>query len=288
MDSVSTYTHQYIAVNGTRLHYLEWRSPGPPLVILHGNSHCGGVYAPLGDRLAPDFSVLAMDLRGHGLADKPDEYGWAFLRDDIIGMLEARDLHDVVFVSHSRGGGVSLLVAAACPDRVRGVVAYEPTVPIRIGQPQPPADWSRRLTDRALGRRATFPSRQGMYDHFRDRGAFAGWRDEFLRAFVEHGGVDRDDGTVELACPTRVEALLYQATYDVGAWEAVKPSSVPVLLVFGERGGRVGDGRDPVSPVRAMFPRCESIVLPGCTHSGPMEHPEVFEQVIRNFAALLP
>jgi len=46
-----------------------------------------------------------------------------------------------------------------------------------------------------------------------------------------------------------------------------------------------GEGRDPTAPIRTMFPRTETLVLTDCTHSGPMEHPELLEEAIRQFAA---
>jgi pimeloyl-ACP methyl ester carboxylesterase len=33
-----------------------------------------------------------------------------------------------------------------------------------------------------------------------------------------------------------------------------------------------------------MFPRAEMVMMPGATHTGPMEQPEWFEQRIREFA----
>src|SRR6266545_3579870 len=126
------FESRFIDVDGTRLHYLHWQASGPPILIIHGNTHAGGVYAPLGARLASDFEVLAMDLRGHGLSDKPDDYSWSAFRNDVMGLLDKLDLRDLVIVAHSRGGGVTLLSAAARPDRVRGVVAYEPTLPPSI------------------------------------------------------------------------------------------------------------------------------------------------------------
>jgi pimeloyl-ACP methyl ester carboxylesterase len=62
-----SYESRFVQVNGVRLHYLEWPSDSPPLLIIHGNGHSGGVFAPLAERLAGEFRVFALDLRGHGL-----------------------------------------------------------------------------------------------------------------------------------------------------------------------------------------------------------------------------
>src|SRR5687767_4893473 len=106
-----SYRSEFLEVNGVRIHYLRWRSDKPPILIVHGNTHCGGVYAPLAERLSSDFDVIAMDLRGHGLSDKADTYSWAALRDDCLGIIDQLDLKDLAFVAHSRGGGAALLSA---------------------------------------------------------------------------------------------------------------------------------------------------------------------------------
>jgi pimeloyl-ACP methyl ester carboxylesterase len=287
-----TYTSEFRTVNGVDLHFLHWRSRRPPLVILHGNGHCGGVYAPLGEALAPDFDVYAVDLRGHGSSSKAESYSWDDLRDDVLGLIDALQLEKVLFASHSRGGGVSLLAAAKAPDRVRAAVVYEPTVPFwgfaRGAPGSGPPSRGPRMAWGVLERRSTFPDRQEMYRHFKGRGLFKDWRDDFLRAYVEYGSLEKEDGTLELACPPAVEAMLYEAAADTSEWEKISDCPVPVLAIYGERGGRIGEGRDPVAPIRRMFPRCVSLVMPDATHSGPMEHPEAFERAIREFATQIP
>ena len=274
-------TSEFIETNGIRLHYLQWGEARPPLIILHGNGHCGGVYQPLAEKLATDFRVLAVDLRGHGLSDKPDSYAWHELREDVLGVVEALDLRDGLLVGHSRGGGVSLLAAAKAPGRFRGVLAYEPSVPRLFTNP----DRMLEVAARTENRRSTFATRQEMYDHFRDRGAFKGWREEYLRAYVRHGAIELASGGVALASPPHVEAQVYRALIDRRAWDENQGSPVPVRVIFGERGARLQQDADPVAALRTMFHTVETQVLPDCTHSGPMEHPDSFEAAIRDFSA---
>lgn len=282
---------RFIEVDGTRLHYLYWESDGPPLLIIHGNTHAGGVYEPLGDRLSSDFEVLALDLRGHGLSDKPDDYSWTAFRHNVTGLLDQLNLHDVVIVAHSRGGGVTLLSAAARPDRVRGVVAFEQTLPLSISRAMSSTETPEARAAAAIAtaerRRTTFPSRDNVYNHFKGRGAFKDWQDEYLRAFVRHCVVDSEGGGVELASPTRVEALLYAAMVKMDAWEDMTACEVPLLTIFGEHGSRMGPGRDPIGAVKQFFPNTKAEVMPNASHSGPMEYPELFESLARGFIAAL-
>lgn len=277
---------RFAAVNGTRLHYLEGKGEGQPFVFLHGNSNCGGVWAPLAEKLnAQGSRVIAVDLKGHGLSDKPRSgYDWASMRDDIVGLLEQLDLRSVVLVGHSRGGGISLLTGAALPDRVDRVVVFEPTLPMALNLPPGVVPQRRApntaLTDRALRRRTKFDSRQHLFDYYRVRDAFKDWREDYLRTYVEHCAAVMPDGTVELLCPPWVEASLYEAMPDIGPWADVSSPGLPVRVVFGARSGRVREGRDPIAGLRPRFPRVELVVMEDASHFGPMEHPDVFERLV--------
>jgi pimeloyl-ACP methyl ester carboxylesterase len=252
------------------------------LLIIHGNGHSGGLYAPLADHLSSSFRVLTLDLRGHGLSEKPASYTWADFRDDVVGVIDCLALEGLLIVAHSRGAGVALLAGAARPGAVRGVVAYEPTIPSdaplqsRIGG----------IVERTLARRARFASRDDMYRHFRGRGAFKDWQEEFLRAYVEHCAIDSAGGGVELANPVEVEARLYENMLDATEWRGIEGCRVPLLTVYGDRGARAGDA-DPIANLRPYFPNARVRFQAESSHSGPMEHPELFEQAIREFAAEL-
>jgi pimeloyl-ACP methyl ester carboxylesterase len=282
----------HTATNGTSLHHLRWGDGEPTVLMLHGNSHCGGVWAPLAERLAAaGDTVIAVDLRGHGGSDKPDSrYDWGTLRDDLLGFLETMDLRDIVLVAHSRGGAVSLLVGAAVPERVRGVMAFEPSAPAWQPMTDVPAGFAGRtsvLAERALKRRAVFASREQLLDHWRGRPAFREWQEAYLRAYVEYGTTDCEDGSVELSCPPWVEARLYEALLDPSAWAGVYAPELPVLIVYGERSGRLSPGRDPAAALRPLFPRLETEVMAGATHFGPMEQPDRFEQAFHAFVSRL-
>jgi pimeloyl-ACP methyl ester carboxylesterase len=280
-----TYSSEFVESNGIRLHYLRWASGGPPLVIVHGNTHCGGVYEPLAERLSPEYEVYALDLRGHGLSDKGDSYSWKMLRDDLVGMLDALDLRNVLLVAHSRGGGACLLAAAMRPERVRGVVGYEPNVPLQLWHDENTDDRVRDLVARAARRRSTWPDREAMYGHFLGRGAFKDWQDEYLRAFVRHAAVDLPDGTIGLASPTFVEGEMYKEIFNFEEWKKVEACPVPALAIYGTDSGRMKAGEDPVSELRKLFLHVDLRTMGNATHSGPMEHPDAFERFIRDFAA---
>jgi pimeloyl-ACP methyl ester carboxylesterase/predicted glycosyltransferase len=81
--------------------------------------------------LSRHFRVVIFDGRGNGLSDRPDEesaYADAEFIADSVGVLDAAGVDGALLVGMSCGGRYGLAVAAAHPDRVRGVVALAPSV----------------------------------------------------------------------------------------------------------------------------------------------------------------
>jgi pimeloyl-ACP methyl ester carboxylesterase len=100
----------------------------PPLVLLHALGEDATSWDAVAERLAPHFSLYALDLRGHGASDRPGEYSHELIRDDVVGVLDVLGLRDVVLVGHSLGGAVAYLVTFQRPELV-GRLVVEDVVP---------------------------------------------------------------------------------------------------------------------------------------------------------------
>src|SRR3954447_17892488 len=95
---------------------------GQPVVLLHGLGDSGTEWAPVLDGLAAAFRVFVLDLRGHGNSDRPGDYSFEWMRDDVLGFWDAVPLERVALVGHSMGAVVAVLVAQAAPERVTHLV----------------------------------------------------------------------------------------------------------------------------------------------------------------------
>jgi non-heme chloroperoxidase len=87
--------HSITGGGGTRLHLIEAGNPrGQAIVFIHGLSQCSLQWSrQLNSDLARDFRLIALDLRGHGLSDRPREgyensRMWADDLDAVIGELD--------------------------------------------------------------------------------------------------------------------------------------------------------------------------------------------------------
>jgi pimeloyl-ACP methyl ester carboxylesterase len=107
----------YALLGDLRFHYRHCGPPGgAPVVLLHGlasNARIWDFVAPL---LGRARRALALDQRGHGLTDKPDDgYDFAAISADLGAFIQALDLERPVVVGHSWGASVALYYAATRP-----------------------------------------------------------------------------------------------------------------------------------------------------------------------------
>lgn len=95
----------------------------PPVLLLHGWAGSRRTFAPLLPLVARHVRTIAVDLRGHGDADKPATgYDLPALATDVVAVLDALGMDHAVLVGASSGGYLAQQVAVSAPDRVAGLV----------------------------------------------------------------------------------------------------------------------------------------------------------------------
>src|SRR6266571_1536004 len=104
---------------------------GEPVVLLHGWTASLYMYRHVLALLpSSGLRVLAPDLRGFGLADKPvtpDAYTLDAYLADTAALLDALRLDRVALVGQSMGGGIALQFALRMPARLTRLVLINPT-----------------------------------------------------------------------------------------------------------------------------------------------------------------
>ncbi len=92
----------FVDANGIRLHYLDWGGEGPVLLFLAGMGCSAHIFSQFAPRFIDSFHVLAVDRRGHGDSDYPDNgYDVQSLTADLRGLLDALKIERVILVGHS-------------------------------------------------------------------------------------------------------------------------------------------------------------------------------------------
>src|SRR6201985_1795984 len=113
----------------TRLHVHRFGPIGPVrLLALHGLTGHGQRWGTLADQHLPEIAVAAPDLIGHGRSSWAAPWTMEANVAALTELLEATADDPVVVVAHSFGSAVAMHLAAACPDRVAGLVLLDPAI----------------------------------------------------------------------------------------------------------------------------------------------------------------
>ena len=102
------------------------------MVLLHGFGSCSFLWRAVAPRLADaGYTVLAIDLMGHGESDRPPEisYSLGAQAEYVARALTALRLGEVSIVGQDMGALVGLLLAAQRPERAARLALLEPLDP---------------------------------------------------------------------------------------------------------------------------------------------------------------
>lgn len=182
--------NKFVETNGIRLHYLEQGTEGPVLLLMHGltanaNAFDGLIKAGLSNT----FRVLSVDLRGRGLSSCPDKgYTMKEHADDIIGMLDALNIRQVIVAGHSFGGFLGLYLSVYFPERISRLIMLDAAVHMH---PQ-----TKEMLGPALSRLdQVFPSFDVYLDKVKQAPYLTFW-DEAMWSYYRADVKDLPDGTV--------------------------------------------------------------------------------------------
>ena len=111
-----------ITINGLDFHYRDWGGSGRSLVLLHGLASTCRIWDLVAPILSEDYSVVALDQRGHGESAKPEEgYHFAAVAHDLLGFIRGTGLDRPIIVGHYWGGDVALEFSVAYPSAASGL-----------------------------------------------------------------------------------------------------------------------------------------------------------------------
>jgi pimeloyl-ACP methyl ester carboxylesterase len=108
--------------NGVKIAYVV-EGQGQPVVLIHGWLSSAGINWALpgiSALLAKNYQVIALDVRGHGLSDKPtteEAYG-PELVEDVVRLLDHLKIDKAHIVGYSMGGIIAGAFIAKHQDRV--------------------------------------------------------------------------------------------------------------------------------------------------------------------------
>lgn len=117
----------YVKVYDVNLHYIT-EGEGELMLFLHGFPYFWYNWHHQLKEFSKDYRVVAVDMRGYNLSDKPDKvssYDLSVLVEDVKQLIEAFGEKDCVLVAHDWGGAVAWTLAYTNPEYVKKLIMFD-------------------------------------------------------------------------------------------------------------------------------------------------------------------
>lgn len=122
MERAAGIQYRFFTIHGYRRAFLS-AGQGPPLLLIHGIGDSSSTWLSVVESFATEFTVIAPDLLGHGLSDKPRaDYSVAAYANGMRDLLSVLEIDRVTVIGHSLGGGVAAQFAYTFPERCERLV----------------------------------------------------------------------------------------------------------------------------------------------------------------------
>jgi pimeloyl-ACP methyl ester carboxylesterase len=116
--------YQRVDSNGLSIAAYEWGDEdAPPVLLVHGGMDFAGTFDLFAPLIADaGWRVIGFDQRGHGDSEHAVCYSWDADVRDTLAVIDSVTNGALPIIGHSKGGGLMLQLADACPHRVTKLV----------------------------------------------------------------------------------------------------------------------------------------------------------------------
>jgi len=244
-------------INGINVFY-EDHGGEVPILLSHGYSATGRMWAPQAKALAPRYRLITWDMRGHGQTDSPDsldQYSEELTVADMRGLLEHLGIREAVVGGLSMGGYMSLAFYLRHPQMVRALVLSDTGPGYRKAEAR--EAWNRMAEARAKA--------------FEEQGLDALGSGAEVRASALYHRSARG-----LALSAR--GMLAQSGSRV--IDALPGIRVPALVLVGEHDEPFLPATDYMA---AKIPGARKVVIEGAGHAANIERADAFNAALLGF-----
>jgi pimeloyl-ACP methyl ester carboxylesterase len=268
-------------VNGITIHYVRG-GKGPAVLLIHGFPQDWSEFHAIMPRLAKQFTVIAVDLRGvGGSTATPGGYDAANMAEDVHQLAFALKLKRAYVVGHDIGGMVAYAFVRRYPEATRGAMILDMPLPGIEG-------WDEIQGDPSVWH-VRFMQVPGLAERL-----VAGRQADYLGYFLNFGKFTPSEVARCLkayATPAQLHAVfeMYRAFPANAQFNAAQrgPNDVPLFLA-------AGDG----SPFAKLVPKIaqglrangsthvETGLIPHSVHYVVADQPEVVADLIERYASL--
>ncbi len=252
--------------DGIEIQLADWPGAGEPILAVHGLTANCRSFDLVAAGLEGAHRLLAMDLRGRGLSDKPAEgYSIEHHCRDIEALLAELGLDRITLMGHSLGAYIGLAMAARRPDLVARLILLDG------GAQLSPEEWAKIAAgikpslDR-LGR--VFPSFAAYLELVKQAPYLKPWN-QAMEDYFRYETETIEDGVRSRIRPEAIaeerENLL---TLDPSAF--YPQVTCPVLILRATEGMLAGDDlvlpEGPTAELKKALPQARVVDFEGTNH----------------------
>lgn len=267
--------------DGLRLHYRDYpgRDDRPPILCLPGLTRNARDFEAVADRLAGDWRLIVVELRGRGESayakDAMSYVPLAYLQD-LEALVRTLALARFVAFGTSLGGLMTMLMASAGSERIAGALLND------VG-PTLEAEGLARVRG-YVGRAQSWPTWLHAARHFAEalHEVYPRWKLDQWLIFAKRLCKLGQSGRIMLDYDMRVAEPFKLPAGPTGfdTWPAFRAlSGKPLLVVRGARSDLLSAaGLDAMA---AELPNMESVIVPDVGHAPTLEEPEAAAAIDR-------
>jgi N-formylmaleamate deformylase len=262
MGHMSQQSRFYIAAKGIKLHFLQYGTTGPQVLLIPGITSPAITWGFVGERLARSARITILDNRGRGLSDQRPGlgHGTTDYADDAAGVIERLGLAPAIVLGHSMGARVAARLAAQRPDLVSRCILADPPVsgPGRRPYPSPLQKYLDDID--AASRGEAFPANP-KFNEAQNR-----MRREWLPT-----------------CSKEAVRLSHAAFHEDDMFADLPKIGCTALLVYAGQGGVIAD--TDAAEVTSVLPDGRAVKINHVGHMMPFEDLDAFVKAIEPFIA---
>ncbi len=257
-------------VNGIRIYYEE-QGKGEPLIFINGLAFPMDLWFAQIRELSKDFRVIALDNRGIGQSDKPDEeYSIALMASDTVGLLKALGIKKAHIAGLSMGGFIAQEIALSCPEMVNRLIFIATSTGGPRSQELGRPFWD-KVSAAIAGKPAPDVYRTDLT--LMTAPGFAEKHPDILERAVQ----------LRMKHPQPLKAFLrqYAACNAFDSNSRIHQVTQPVMIILGKE--------DPIFPTpladdfRRKLPRAKMMMYENCGHAILLEKADQLSKDIREF-----
>jgi len=125
-DPKGRWSHAYLRSNGVKIHYVFAGQKGKPLMLmLHGFPEDWYSWRYLIPQFSKDYFVVAVDMPGFGLSEKPtnfNSYTLNAITEDVAGVIKNLQYLNCILVGHDWGAIISWSIVSMYPKLVKQLI----------------------------------------------------------------------------------------------------------------------------------------------------------------------